>query len=58
MTLLRGITAGTDAFTPWMPGVDLPCVAVLALGLAWPILPRGTMAPAGPGTRQGSGSGG
>ena len=58
MALLHGITAGTDAFTPWMLAIDLVCVAAVALSLAWRILPRGTIAHAGIPTRLGSGNGG
>ena len=58
MALLHGITAGTDTFTPWMLGIDLVCVAAVALSLAWRILPRGTIATAGTPTRLSSGNGG
>ena len=58
MALLHGITAGTDAFTPWMLGIDLACAAAIALSLAWRILPRGTIARTGTPTRLGSGNGG
>lgn len=48
LALLHGITAGTDAFTPWMLVVDAMCVAAVGLSLAWRILPRGTISrPAG-----------
>lgn len=37
--------ARTDALAPWMVGIDLVCVAVVALAVAWRILPRDTAAP-------------
>jgi hypothetical protein len=40
-----------------IPAVDYLFVAVIAASLAWRILPRGTMAPAGA-ARLGSGNGG
>lgn len=55
---LRNLTIGTDALAPSMLGIDLACVAAVALSLAWRILPRGTIAPAGTGPRPGGGSGG
>jgi sulfoxide reductase heme-binding subunit YedZ len=58
MALLHGITAGTDALTTWMLGIDLACVAAVALSLAWRILPRGTIARTESPTRLGSGNGG
>jgi methionine sulfoxide reductase heme-binding subunit len=44
LALLHGITAGTDAFAPWMLAIDAICVTAVAIALAWRILPRGTMA--------------
>ena len=37
MALLHGITAGSDAFTPWMLTVDLVCMVVVAAALSWRI---------------------
>lgn len=45
LAVLHGITAGTDALAPWMLGIDLVCLAAVALALAWRILPRDTAAP-------------
>jgi len=39
----RWITAGTDAFAPWMLGIDVASMAAVAGGLVWRILPRATM---------------
>lgn len=44
LALLHGITAGTDAFAAWMVGIDLVCMAAVALAVAWRILPRDTAA--------------
>jgi methionine sulfoxide reductase heme-binding subunit len=43
LALMHGITAGSDAFAPWMLLIDAACVAVVGLSLAWRILPRGTI---------------
>ncbi len=56
LALLHGMLAGTDAVTPWMIAIDLACTGVVALTLAWRILPRGTI-DAGA-HRLGTGSGG
>ncbi len=37
LALLHGITAGTDAFTPWMIAVDLVAMAVVTAALGWRI---------------------
>ncbi len=37
LALLHGITAGSDAFTPWMLTVDLVCMVVVAAALSWRI---------------------
>jgi sulfoxide reductase heme-binding subunit YedZ len=57
LALLHGITAGTDAFAPWMLAIDLACVTAVAVCLAWRILPRGTINLAGT-TRLTTGDGG
>jgi len=49
---------GPDALTPWMPGIQLACVAAVAPGLAWRSPDRGTMAHAGTPARLSSGNGG
>jgi sulfoxide reductase heme-binding subunit YedZ len=43
LALLHGITAGTDAFAPWMLAIDALSVTAVAAALAWRTLPRGTM---------------
>jgi sulfoxide reductase heme-binding subunit YedZ len=58
MALLHGMLAGTDVLAPWMLGIDIACVTVVALSLAWRILPRGTINPAGIAARLGGGNGG
>jgi len=45
LALMHGITAGTDAVTMWMLGIDALCVTAVALALAWRILPRETAVP-------------
>jgi len=37
MALLHGITAGSDAFAPWMLAVDLISIAVITAALGWRI---------------------
>jgi methionine sulfoxide reductase heme-binding subunit len=57
LALMHGITAGTDAGALPMIAIDAVCAAAVALSLAWRILPRGTITPAGA-TRLASGNGG
>jgi sulfoxide reductase heme-binding subunit YedZ len=39
LAILHGITAGTDAFTPWMVAIDLLCMAVIGVSLIWRLMP-------------------
>jgi methionine sulfoxide reductase heme-binding subunit len=35
LALAHGLGAGSDSFAPWMLGIDVACVAVVGLALAW-----------------------
>jgi len=37
LALLHGLTAGTDAFTPWLLAVEIACCAAVTAALAWRI---------------------
>jgi len=51
LAVLHGITAGSDAFAPWMLVIDAACVTAAAIALTWRVLPRGTMTATNGGSR-------